>query len=127
MLHGQLITLGCKETRNTCSAVGENITCDCEVFPSQVHGGDVKHFCKMGHKEIYYSNAKSTGWGGREGRKGKMGTQRAEVFLTAGMFALKGPFKSSGVARGDFLSTAFIATPQIKDFNTPILEICRLK
>lgn len=33
--------------------------------------------------------------GGSERGKEKTGTQRAEVLLTAGMFALKGPFKST--------------------------------
>lgn len=55
----------------------------------------MKLFCEMGHKGIYYSNAESTGWGGGEGRKGKMGTRRAGVFLTAGMFVVKGPFESA--------------------------------
>lgn len=76
----------------------------------------MKHFCEMGHKEIYYSNAKSTGWGGGEGRKGKMGTRRAEVFLAAGMFALKGPFKST-CCQGRFSLHIFYCHPTNKRFQ----------
>lgn len=77
----------------------------------------MKHFCEMGHKEIHDSNAKSTGWGGGEGRKGKMGTWHAAVFLTAGVFALKGPFKST-CCQGRFSLHIFYCHPTNKRFQT---------
>lgn len=85
----------------------------------------MKQFHKMGHKEIYYSDTKSTGWGGGEGRKEKTGTQCSEVLLTAGMFALKGPFKST-CCQGRFSLHIFYCHPTNKRFqynNTGKLQI----
>lgn len=127
MLYGQLITLGSMETKSTDSVVWKNKTFDCEVFPSQVHENDVKWFCKRGQNENYYSDTKSTQAGRQWAREGEDGNAACWSISHCWNVCFERAVQEYMLPGEIFLSASFIATPQIKDFNTRVLENCRLK